>query len=229
MKNKVYLIWIFFIYVLLFSFLIPIIASSITWGWGALPISDYDNDVYRYNVGENPWEGTKGDYYDEIDIQTIIENSTGITITFGSTPIVDADHEYTIEFDVNSDSNSDYKLRCAASQFYMMRYSDYYYWDGFGWHPSSVYYFPYIISINKITIPGLSGPIPTFATSEIAVEVDYKGDSPIIYSDYAPNDPSPSGQGDTAPVPGFQWFSICLTIITLIGLIFIYHKRHRII
>jgi hypothetical protein len=205
--------------VLALSFMLPIVAadSPCQCGWSTMPFTDTVNDVYQYNFGDSPWQGVKVATHDDIDIQVVDFSGNNLIIEFCATPGITT-QQYSIYFDTNSDGTADYALSCTTGAFYAVRISDYTYWNGTGWdlwaHKAAI---SHSISGNNLTIQNVNVPISGFTSAKVAVAVGDTVDYPVLYSDYAPLDPS-------GGIPGFPWLITLFSILTLMSLVLLRQK-----
>lgn len=205
MKKGTIFICLLCVYVVSLTALPPVAARTTSWGWSTLPITDAADDVYQYSEGQSAWEGSQGDYRNEIDIQAVVNTSTGIIIMFNTTPVADGPHEYTIDIDLDGNGNSEYHISELLGNFFIQRFSDAYYWNGAAWS-ESISFIASSISGNNLTILGITPALGSLDSAQIAVVVSYTGQSPTIYADYAPGEPSGSS------IPGFTWVVACFII-----------------
>jgi hypothetical protein len=214
MKKGTIGFYLLIVCVLAFAALTPVAARTTSWGWSMMPFTDAVDDVYQYSEGQHAWEGTQGDYWNEIDIQMVVATTTGLTIIFNATPVADEPHEYTIDIDMDGNGNSEFHISEWLGNFFLQRFSDGYYWNGADW-TSSLTFISHGISGNNLTISSLTTALGSLDTAQIAVVVSYTGESPTYYADYAPGEPSGSN------IPGFVWlgacFSLCVIAIKIRG------------
>ena len=100
----------------------PVAARTTSWGWSTLPFIDASDDVYQYTTSQSPWEGTQGDYRNEVDIMAVDFAIAGITIVFNATPVADGPHEYTIDIDTDGNGNSEYHVSELLGNFFLQRF-----------------------------------------------------------------------------------------------------------
>jgi hypothetical protein len=213
--------FLYFISILVISInvMVPVKALNSPSGWSMLPLTDSENDIFRYNIEDEPWQGIKGEFRDEIDVKGIFLQNTDLVIEFYSTPTVnDWNHGYTIYIDLNEDKESEYLILTTTGFLYLYRENDSNIWNGTAWS-GTLSAFPHSISGNNLTLSNLSGPIPTFASAEIAVTVSYFGELPTVYIDFVPFDP-------TGGIPSFTWVLTVFSLLTLMGIIF-FRERER--
>jgi hypothetical protein len=217
MKKKGIFLTLLSVFLLSMCLTLPVMAYVSPCGWSALPMTDNADDVYQYNNGDSPWDGTQGAFHPEIDIRRVFLLGGDLYIEFDAPPQIGANYQYTIYIDVDDDAESEYVLISSVISYniFLLRESDGLYWNGTGWSDGKL--IMQSISGNNLTFQDMDEPLPTYYSSaKYAVALGYIGELPTVYSDYAPLDPSGGGG-----IPGFAWIFTCFGIIAILGLLFL--------
>jgi len=221
--NKKQVLFGFFLFLACITLtLAPIFATESPCGWATLPITDPEDDVFMYTMGDYPWEGVKGAYHPELDIVSISISGVDIVTTFAANPIIGGNYQYSFYIDLDANDVADYvtSTGSATGTLYLKRVQDGFYWNGSGWDIIQNKA-PLTVSTNgnDLSWQDLDEPIPAFASARFALGAGYIGEYPTVYTDFTPQDPI-----NTTIIPGFLFITMLFGLLALFGLVFLLKK-----
>ena len=227
MKKRGAFVCFLYLILLISMFNIPGFASTDYTGYAALPSTDPPDDVIKANSIYNPLQGSMTNTHPEVDILLVAADAMNpdLIISFNATPLMTMNYTRMIYIDNNSDGKLDFLIMDVGMVICLVYYVtllSFLYWNSTSstWQDLSAGMpeLPYAINGNNLSYQTVGIAISNLADAKVGIMSYYIGESPFLYIDLAPGIPA-------TQIPGFAGLAVILSLIGILGLIFLIQKQ----